>query len=258
MNPLKQFSKTETESKTISYLSKNKNQSISTSYFPERTNHEMLKEKDELLKKVEEQNRQLKDWNESLESKIDAKTREIRSMNQVLQQKILELQGRDKVLEFLLDIHTLEESLELILNQVVRLIPVHRLVAYVLTPGRKSFQPRCGVERREKEPELLSAEELKRCPSLYPVASEREDDEYYTGFSEANRLGEYSIFIPFEKQRRSLGLLLLDNTAVKQPIQNSDLKLVAGFASLTAIAVNEYLMTTSSSDVEKTIQEILK
>jgi len=220
--------------------------------------HEMKKQQDELVKTIEEQNRQLKELNENLEQKVDEKTREIKGMNKELKQKIRELEGRDNVLEFLLDIHSLEESLEVVLNEIMALVPAHKLVAYVLTPDRKSMKPRLGFTRKAKGTAALSSKELKRCPTLPLPTPENQDKRYYAGLSEANRLSEYSIFIPFEKHHNCLGSLLLDNTETKIPLQESDIKLTAAFASLTAIAVNDYLVATSSSDIEKTIREILQ
>ncbi len=218
----------------------------------------MKKQQDELVTTVKEQNRQLKEWNVTLEKKVDKKTKKIKEMNNILKQKIRELQGRDKVLEFLLEVHTLEESLEVILNEIMALIPVHKLAAYVLAPNRKSMKPRFGIARKGKVTAVLASKELKRCPTLSPSVPEDQDEKYYNGLSAANRLGEYSVFIPFEKQHNCLGLLLLDNTETKTSFQESDIKLAASFASLTAIAVNDYLVTTSSSDIEKTIHAILQ
>jgi len=218
----------------------------------------MKKQQDELVKTVEEQNRRLKEWNVTLEKKVDEKTKEIKEMNNILKQNIRELESRDKVLEFLLDVHTLEESLEAILNEIMALIPVHKLVAYVLAPDRKSMKPKFGITRKGKGTTTLSSKELKRCPTLPLPTPDDQDKQYYDGLSEANRLSEYSIFIPFKRQHNCLGSLLLDNMETKTPLQESGIKLASVFASLAAIAVNDYLVTVTSTDIEKTIQEILQ
>ena len=220
--------------------------------------YKLEKEREVLIEKIERQNQQLKQWNETLERRIEEKTRKIKKMNEMLEKKVSELQARDKVLEFLLEVHPLEKSLELILNEIMALSSVHKLAVYLVDPGKKTIKPEFGVIRKGKKRAVLSSKELAGCPSLPALPPEKPDRKYYSGCSKDTRLSDYSIYIPFEKQNQCLGFLLLDNTETSEPVKEEDIKLAAGFASLTAIAVNDFMVTSSTSDIKKVIQEILE
>jgi len=220
--------------------------------------YELIKERKELLEKIKRQNEKLKEWNINLEKKVEEKTKELKKAYSELQLRNKELKGRDKILQFLLEIHPLEESMEVVLTEIMDIVPVNKLAVYVFDQGTKTLKPQFGMIQKGKKRETLSSKDLQLLPALPKPTFQEMDEKYYKGFSEANKIGDYSAFIPLEKQHDVVGLLLLDNTETRTPLNDFDLKTAADFASLTAIVINDYLVMSSSTNLENTIQDILQ
>ncbi|MFC1563168.1 hypothetical protein ACFL4Z_03875 [candidate division KSB1 bacterium] len=72
-----------------------------------------------------------------------------------------------------------------------------------------------------------------------------------------NEINDYSYFIPIERENICLGLILVDKVKTKKEIDKGDLKIVAGYASLAALAINDYLVTSNLPDFQEKISEIL-
>ncbi|MHA1973127.1 MAG: response regulator [Candidatus Hodarchaeales archaeon] len=220
--------------------------------------YEMKKEQLKLMETIQEQNRQLKEYSENLEEKLDEKTKEIQRVNRVLERKVQELEGKDKILQFLLEIHPLEESLEVILTEIMDIVPVNKLVVYILDQEKKILTPHFGMVRKAKKVKRITAEELQLLPILPPPTIQRTDTTVIDNSLGVTRINDHSVLIPLEKQQSLMGLLLLDNSDSQTPLQESDIKDTAGFASLAAIVINDYMIVSSASSLDSTLQDILK
>ncbi|MFC1563169.1 response regulator [candidate division KSB1 bacterium] len=92
--------------------------------------YELVREREELLERIKMQNEELRKWNINLEKRVEEKTMELKKAYEKLQLKVKELEGRDKILQSLLTINTLEETLDLILEMILDIVKFDNIVLY--------------------------------------------------------------------------------------------------------------------------------
>ena len=218
--------------------------------------YELVKERKELLEKVKKQNEELKEWNINLEKKVEEKTVELKKAYEKLELKVKELEGRDKILQSLLTINAFEDILNLILEVILDIVKFDNIVIYVADKEQKLMSPKIGYLIKNSKKVRLG-EKIKNFPTL-PIPKLDKDklvssvDEY-----KINKINEYSYLIPIEKENICLGVILIDNSKIKKAVEKDKLKIVAGYASLTALAINDYLVTSNLPDMHDKINEIL-
>lgn len=219
--------------------------------------YEMKQEKTQLLQQIHEQNEQLQEYNERLEEKLDARTKQVRKTNQELKQKILELEARDRVLQFMLEVHPFEDSLEKILNEIVVVAPVDSAAVYVLNTAQSELVPAVGVLRTEHGIQKVRAGELDHLPDIPKPAGLTANLQFQEGIAEGEYINTYTACIPLGNTQSVFGLLLLLNRESKEAIPEHTVLTAGGFATLLAIVINEHLLMNSSEKIDAAIQDIL-
>ena len=218
--------------------------------------YELLNERKELLEKIKRQNEELKEWNINLEKKVEEKAAQLKRAYEELQRKVKELEGRDKILQFLLTINTFEEILNLILGVILDIVKFDKIVIYVADRERKLMVPKAGYLIKNSK-KIKLEDEVTSFPAL-PIPKLDKDfksspvDEY-----QVCKINEYSHFIPIERENICLGLILIDNSKTKKAVEKDDLKMITGFASLAAIAINDYFLTSNIPDFQQKVNDIL-
>jgi len=211
----------------------------------------------EMRKKIQKQNRQLKEWKEKLEEMLDEKTKEIQKKNEILNQKNRELEARDRILEFILDPQPLEDSLKFIITEIMDIIPINSMIVYMKSDDN-SFKPRFGLTIQKNRKSILSSKKLEKYPPLPNIEINRKNEKLTEKLSESNRINDYSFVIPVVKQHDLLGFLLLDNTEIQSAFDDASLKTVSGFISLIAIVINDHIVTSSSVNLNAAVKSILQ
>ena len=210
----------------------------------------------EMRKEIKEQNRQLKEWNEKLEERVEEKTKELKLAYKELQLKVKELEGRDKVLQFLLTIHSFEESLDLILEVILDIAVFDKIIMYVADRESEKMYPKAGFLLKNSKKSKIG-KEINKFPAL-PIPELKTDDKpVLKGTSSLNKISEYSYFVPIEKDNSCVGVILVDNSETKKSVGHDDLKILVGFSSLAALAINEYFVASMLPDWQDQIKEVL-
>ena len=218
--------------------------------------YELVKEREELLEKIKNQNEELKEWNLNLEKKVEEKSLELNKTCKELQLKVKELEGRDKILQSLLTINPFEETLDLILEAILDIVKFDKIVIYVADRERKLMLPKAGYLMKNSK-KIKLEDEVANFPTL-PVPKLDKDfksspvDEY-----QVCKINEYSYFIPIEKENICLGLILIDNSKTKKTVEKDDLKIVDGYSALAALAINDYFLTSNIPDFQQKVNDIL-
>lgn len=198
---------------------------------------------------------ELKEWNEKLEDKLDEKTKEINDMNKILLRKNNVLESRDRILEFILSVHSLEESAKFILKELVSLVFFDAITVYK-SGDKNQFVPHFGIKNSDTDA-VLFEESIEGYPSI-PGLSEDE----VAAFSAADKIdvemiNEYSGFVPLIKDEKLVGYLLVDNTRSKNNLHEADLAVIRDFAPLIAIVEHDWMVMNSSDEMDSTLTDIL-
>ena len=209
----------------------------------------LLNERKELLEKIKRQNEELKEWNINLEEKVEEKTAQLKKAYK-------ELEGRDKILHFLLTVNDFEETLNFILEVILDIVRFDKIVIYMADRERKLMLPKAGYLMKNSK-KIKLENEVTNFPTL-PVPKLDKDfksssvDEY-----QVCKINEYSYFIPIEKENICLGLILIDNSKTKKTVEKDDLKIIDGYSALAALAINDYFLTSNIPDFQQKVNDIL-
>ena len=218
--------------------------------------YEVVEERKELLDKVKEQNEELKEWNVNLEKKVEEKTEELMRAYKKLQLKVKELEGRDRILQSLLTINDFEDTLDLVIEAILNIVKFDDIIIYVVDKEQKKMIAKSGYSR-DNSKSIKMGNKISNFPSvpipaLNPDKEQSDYDEY-----QMDKINEYSYLIPIWKEGNCLGAILIDNSKSSRIIEQEEFNIVAGFASLAALAINDYLVTYSLPDIEDRINEML-
>ena len=218
--------------------------------------YEVVEERKELLDKVKEQNEELKEWNVNLEKKVEEKTEELMSAYKKLQLKVKELEGRDKILQSLLTINDIDDTLSLILEVISDIAKFDDVVIYVVNKEKGKMTAKAGYSR-DNSKSINMADKISKFPSVpIPALNPDEESSDYDEY-QVDRINDYSYLVPIWKERNCLGAILIDNARTGRIIGEEEFKIVAGFASLAALAINDYFVTYNLPDMEDRINEML-
>jgi len=217
------------------------------------THLELKKSREKLVEQADE----LRDWNVNLLSKIDDKTTEINEMNKILSRKNKVLESRDQIVEFILDVHDVNESKSFIVEKILELVDVHQIVIYSL-PENNIFNAQFGMKQEENKVTNFSKSNLKDFPELPLLDTKNINKAILKGTSKENSINEYSLFLPLVKGNNHLGYIVVDNTNNKSPVPQEDIDIVADFASLVGVVLFDHTVTSTTELLDETIQDVLK
>jgi CheY-like chemotaxis protein len=192
---------------------------------------ELERENSRLTAELIEKNRALEDFNARLEQAVDQRTHE-------LQLKIKELSGRDQIAHFMLGIHTLEETLQFLLQIAGQIIPVEAAVIYLTSEG--TIRPVAALdasgyttvapdELHKVQPSPLHAEAFKRVSDTM--------ESTYVAQTESPTVSPF-VLAPMVRQDELLGFIEI-SAPTKGAISDDELSVVTRFAVQAAMAIND-------------------
>jgi len=218
--------------------------------------YELLKERKGLIDRIKKQNEELIEWNKKLERRVEEKTKELQKAYNELKLKVKELKGRDKILQFLLTIHTFEEVVEFILKNILDVIEFDKIVLYVADNKSNKMYPEAGFYLRNSK-KVKMKDEIKKFPTFNISQIKIDNGEPVKTDSVSNKVNNYTFFVPVEKDNAFLGLILVDNSISKTSITKENLDVLSGFSSLAALAISEHFITSDLPELENKIDSIL-
>jgi len=221
---------------------------------------ELLQDRKELSVKITKQNEELKDLNENLEKKVEEKTREIRRaykekvlLSKQLKEKVEELNGKDIILQHLLSIHSLEETLNVALNVINDVLNIEKALIYLKDYKDDFLEVKSGIGLSEDKA-ITGIKDLQKTGKI--DLSDEETDiirVFKTGKLVKSNENNHLI-VPIQKDRKPLGVLDIFS---KDEINQSFIDKLNGFISLTAIAINDSIVNENLPELTDKIEEIL-
>jgi len=180
--------------------------------------------------------RKLHELNAHLEQKVDERTRE-------LQLKVAELEGKDRIAQHLLTVHSLEETLGVVLQVLSEVLHVERAAIYLDVDG--SLQPAADIgfgadETVSDGSALAAAEEIRR--TLMPVRVA--DPE--------------SAIIPILGQEELLGIVQVFQRSTGRLLDDEDLHTLSSFALQAAVAIKDAQMRQDPDTWKDQLDEVLE
>jgi response regulator RpfG family c-di-GMP phosphodiesterase len=230
--------------------------------------HHLIRENQELHRRVVEQNDQLRSLNATLEQKVEERTRELQeayqknlALTERLQRTVRELEGRDRILEYLsTGVHELNEALTTIAGVIADVLDVERVVIYLADTSGERLEPRTGVG--DPEPKEVMTQEVV---SRLPVYTHSDTAPVVQAFREQRVCrasdGSTMVAVPILQGGVCTGGIVADNERGGRPITDEDAGILGRLAINVAVAVRdarlaESLMTWEGADLDRILEQI--
>ena len=197
-------------------------------------------ERTRLAQELAKKNHELADLNAHLEQKVEERTVELR-------QKVKELEGKDRIAQHLLTLHSLQETLELVLEVIADITEVDRAVIYLDTEdGLKSAaaigRSAPGAEQTVSPAHQQAISAVRE--RLEPVNITAPEDPDVRPF----------VLMPILRGETLLGLIHVDQ---RQPVTDDLMHTLTSFALQAAVAINDAQVQQDTSRWESQIEEVL-
>ncbi|MFZ5760010.1 MAG: response regulator [Thermodesulfobacteriota bacterium] len=201
---------------------------------------ELVEENRTLTWEIEQRNRELAELNAALEQRVEERTRELRKL-------VKELEGRNRIQQYLMQIHPLDDLLQAILAILAEATEIDG-AAIVLTTASNAVLPAPAAVHGFPQTDV---EEI--CQRL-----EKEIRESAAN-GEALQIpltedAECAI-VPLSRRDQCFGVLVIRKKG--PPIDAAEMHTYAGFAGQTAIGIHDCRFQANFTAVESSLDEVL-
>ena len=187
--------------------------------------------------------RELLHLNEQLEETVRSRTRE-------LQLRVSELEGKDRIAEHLLEVHSLEETLAVVLEVVSGIVDVDRIVIHTMVDGRLTPVAATGLaeglsgvtEDRLAGPERTEAL-ATAVEQLEPVRVAGEPS---------------SALVPIARKGQFLGLIEVESARAERGITDADLNTLRSFSLQAAVAIKDAQVQLNPEEWQDEVEELVE
>lgn len=180
---------------------------------------------------LEALNTQLEVLNAQLEQKVLARTR-------ALNFKVKELEGKDRITQHLLSLHTLENTLTLVLEVIADVLELDKAIIYLKQDN--TFQPTAAIGLIEPHV-VVSKDQLE---NLVITSAQTQAMDTIAETQEALLItqtldGEPPSFalIPILRDNELLGILEVDKHRHQEPLDETEVETLTSFALQAAVAI---------------------
>ena len=210
----------------------------------------LVEENRTLTRELEDKNRALARMNEQLEAMVQTRTLE-------LHQKVKELEGRDRIQQYLLAIHPLAELLAQVLAVVVEVCQVDGAAYYAMDDGvgrlvrAASLEAADGRWLDETVDEAIAALTADVASSTAECLASAEPSD---------RILAHGQFVyaltPVGKGEKTFGLLVARRPPAR-PFSTAERRTMASFAMQAAIGINDCHIQDHYGDIQASLDDVL-
>jgi len=227
----------------------------------------LVQDKKRMTRELSEKNKELADWNQHLEKKVEERTQALRKTYGQLQTKVKELEGRDRIQQHLLEVHSLEETLRTVLEVIVEVVGVDAVVLHLIDKETGKIEAAAAIGTAGGEGHMPSHRlgELMDRP-LYPDVIRKVVDKHEPARYRAQqvKIGEETVslpsfvIVPFYKGEDCVGVFEVDRRVSGEAIKDGEVKTVQNFAMQAAVAVIDSQMRDDLPSLEAGLDDLLK
>ena len=187
----------------------------------------------DLTRQLAEQNRRLENFNAALELEVVGRMR-------TLSLKLKELQGKDRIAQHMLMLHSLEETLDLVLQVIGEIIQLDKAVIYLIGDTGPAVVAALGTAKRGQ---IATRQELQQLAitAIHHSAFKAVADSGQPMRIEdpvGHPLPPFAI-VPILRGKELLGFIEVANPHTRQPLSEDEVEVLASFALQAAMAIQE-------------------
>lgn len=182
---------------------------------------------------------QNREYQRNLERMVQERTRELQEALDRLHRKVKELEGRDRINQHLLTVHTLEETLSAILEAVQSALGLERAVIFLPDASGRKLGPAAGTGVSAPE-DFASPEMLHGVSDAWirdaGVAAEQ---AFREGRALAQKGPPGSVAVPMLRLGEKVGVIFAQNPFSNRPLAEEDVQALASLTAQAAVAVSD-------------------
>lgn len=203
---------------------------------------DLVNQNKRLTRELEKNNLALVELNASLEQKVAERTRALRQI-------IRELEGRDRIQQYLMEVHPLDELLQTILAVVHEVINITGC-AFFLKADDEHPEPAPAAavnftERLDADSHRALAEAVRQAMTMDAPGNP------------AARIGQYSyVAVPVRKGSKKFGALAVKKEG-EAPFHENKLRTIISFANQAAIGIHDCRFQENFDDIEASLDDVL-
>lgn len=213
---------------------------------------DLEQENRQLTEELKTKNAALEDFNAKLEKKVSERTQE-------LHLKVKELEGKDRIAQHMLEVHTLEETLELVLVVITEILELDKGIVYL--KDEQGINPKAAIG--VAAPGLILPQDDLAALTTSPV-QQRAFEIVEEGNAPVNitdpqghPIPPFAV-VPILRGEDLLGYIESDNHRSNQPIANEEMETLASFALQAAVAISEAQSQRDYSSWKNELDNVLK
>lgn len=191
-----------------------------------------------------EKNEELFVLNTRLEEMVAARTQD-------LNWKVKELEGKDRITQQLLSLHTLEDTLHLVLEVVTHVVRLDRTIIYLCQNG--SFLPMAAMGVEEAEGVVAK----DRLSDLMPDAALQERLDTLLKSKKGFKISESGqVGIPILRGDEVLGCMMCDKHRQEKVITEVEVSVLESFARQAAVAIYDAQVEENDSQWQSQLDQV--
>ncbi len=194
--------------------------------------------------------RALADLNEHLEEKVKERTAE-------LAQKVTELEGKDRIAQHLLTLHSLEETLELVLEVVSGVLEFDEAVVYLAEGEAFKAAAAIGVDAPGQTVPKDRLRSLDDISSVHKEAFTTVRERAEPLNVAAPETGSAFAVVPILRERELLGLIKVE-TRQDGPLSDEAVQTLGSFAIQAAVAVRDAQIQQDAGQWKEQLDEVMR
>lgn len=227
--------------------------------------YDLILENQRLTEELKDKNAMLEEWNERLEITVEKRTAALRMTHEQLKLKVKELEGRDRILHHLLEVHTLEDSLKVVMEVIQEVVDVDAVVVH-LGESSDLLVPKLGLGLQGKEQWLEEKDltDLVHRPVHQQVFSKAIEQKTSVRIKGGGiRIGAEVfdvcafVAIPILKGSTCFGIIEIDRHVTNASILQSEADMVNSFVMQAAIAIQDSQLQTDLTSLDVTLDDVL-
>ena len=189
--------------------------------------------------------RNLVELNAQLEEKVKERTRE-------LQLKVSELEGKDRIAEHMLTVHSVEETLAVVLQVVTDILEVDQVVIYLQSEGGLASAAAIGLQGEELAD--ARAQRFATEPALTEALATLEKEMRPVRIAADHP----AVLVPIVRGGPMLGVIEAENPRNRKPISDADLRTLGSFCLQAAVAIKDAQVRLDPAEWQDQLDEVLE
>jgi FixJ family two-component response regulator len=181
---------------------------------------------------------QNQEYQRNLERMVEERTAELREALDRLHRKVKELEGRDRINQHLLTVHTLDETLSAVIEAVQTTLDVERVVVFLPDASGQKLRPAAGAGAGARD-DFASSDILMGIADAWLREAGAVAEQAFREGRAPQAQGAGGVAVPMQRLGEVVGVIYAHNPFSHRPLTDEDAQTLASLTAQAAVAVSD-------------------